>query len=193
MYYLHRWAVFQHALELLQNGPLSAREYRLASLQLEQVQAVLVSREHLAHHQYGGEEQGGVGPSVEAVDRDNVLPVGSQELQSPHRDVQELFQRRRDVRRPTDVDDAAVRKPRRRVLLLAEVEDGVVAGVPRLQDLPDVLDGVLVGGEVHAVGGAGHAGDARGQQVQVEVLGGEKGVDDRLRRLSEKYRSRKAM
>ena len=56
--------------------------------------------------------------------------------------------------------------------LLAEVEDGVVSGVARLQDLSDVVDGVLVGGEVHPVGGAGHAGDARGQQVQVEVLRG---------------------
>ena len=56
--------------------------------------------------------------------------------------------------------------------LLAEVEDGVVSGVARLQDLSDVVDGVLVGRKVHPVGGAGHAGDARGQQVQVEVLRG---------------------
>ena len=47
-----------------------------------------------------------------------------------------------------------------------------MSGVARLQDLSDVVDGVLVGRKVHPVGGAGHAGDARGQQVQVEVLRG---------------------
>ena len=57
--------------------------------------------------------------------------------------------------------------------------------VARLQDLPDVVDGVLVGREVHPVGGAGHAGDARGQQVQIQVLRGEEGAHDCLRRLPE--------
>ena len=73
--YLHRRAVLQHALELPQDGPLPTRKDRLAALQLEEVQAVLVAREHLAHHQQGGEEQGGVGASVEAVHRNHVLSV----------------------------------------------------------------------------------------------------------------------
>ena len=45
------------------------------------------------------------------------VPVRSQKLERPHRDVQEFFQRGRDVRRPPYVDDATVGKPRRRVLL----------------------------------------------------------------------------
>ena len=73
--HLHRRAVLQDALELPQDGPLPARQHRLAPLQLEEVQAVLVAGEHLAHHQHGGEEQGGVGAPVQAVDRNHVLPV----------------------------------------------------------------------------------------------------------------------
>ena len=67
----------EEALHVAEDSHLTTGEYRLASLDLEQFEALFDGREDLGDEEDRGEEEAGVGPTVQTVQGNHVLSGGA--------------------------------------------------------------------------------------------------------------------
>jgi len=138
-------SVLERLLDVLERRQVVVLQVGAATLQLEELERVLVAGDELGGQQDGGDEDGGVGLSVDAVRDDRVLRILLQEPETLLRRLENDAHRRRRRRLPAALDDDAGLKLCDVVASLGKVDDGVVIGVAVLDDAADIIDVVPEG------------------------------------------------